>query len=81
MTDNSTAASFPSGHARGDTATDALVSFLRMEADLAEEKARKLRAQATAMALQFGVSEETQGAYGEYIQLNSNAAVLSSRDV
>lgn len=56
------------------SATAALVAFLRMEADLAEEKARRLRAQATAMAIQFGVTDETQDAYGAY-------SVISTIDV
>jgi hypothetical protein len=66
------AAGQPHGNSRNHaaaedfSATAALVSYLRMEADMAEEKARKLRDQATAMALQFGVTVETQVAYGEY---------------
>lgn len=46
-------------------ATAALVSYLRMEADLAEEKARRLRAQASILAQQFGVSTSAQEAYGK----------------
>ena len=46
------------------SATSALVSFLRMEADLAEEKAKRLRAQATTLAKKFGVSDAIQDAYG-----------------
>ena len=48
------------------SATAALVSYLRMEADMADDKARRLRAQAAAMAIQFGVTDETQDAYGTY---------------
>jgi hypothetical protein len=47
-------------------ATTALVSFLRMEADIAEEKGRRLRQQATSLAQQFGVSEALQESYGAY---------------
>jgi hypothetical protein len=61
MTDGSTSTA---GHSYGDTASSALVAYLRLEADMAEEKAKKLRAQATAMAIQFGVSVETQDNYG-----------------
>jgi hypothetical protein len=47
------------------SATAALVAFLRMEADIAEEKAKRLRDQATLLAQQFGVSDALQEAYGE----------------
>jgi len=50
--------------AMGDPGTQALVAFLRMEADMADEKARRLRQQADAMAQQFGITEESQLAYG-----------------
>ena len=46
-------------------ATSALVSYLRLEADLAEEKARRLRQQAAMLAQQFGVSNTAQEAYGK----------------
>jgi hypothetical protein len=46
-------------------ATATLVSYLRMEADLAEEKARRLREQASTLAQQFGVSSTAQEAYGK----------------
>jgi hypothetical protein len=47
------------------SATTALVAFLRMEADLADEKAKRLRSQAAALAQKFGVSEAHQEAYGK----------------
>jgi hypothetical protein len=46
------------------SATTALIAFLRMEADLSEEKAKRLRDQASALAQNFGVSESVQDAYG-----------------
>lgn len=46
--------------------TAALVAFLRCEADLSDERARRLRMQAEAMAEQFGVSGEMQQAYGKH---------------
>ena len=45
-------------------ATTALVAFLRMEADLAEQKAKRLRDQASSLAQQFGVTETLQEQYG-----------------
>lgn len=38
-----------------DDATAALVQYLRMEADLAEQKARRLTQQADALALEHGL--------------------------
>jgi len=49
------------------SATAALVGFLRMEADLSEEKARRLRQQAATLAQQFGVSNTAQDAYGKLL--------------
>ena len=46
------------------SSTQALVAFLRMEADLAEEKAKRLRDQAATLAIQFSVSETLQQQYG-----------------
>ena len=46
------------------SSTQALVAFLRMEADLAEEKAKRLRDQAAALAIQFSVTETLQQQYG-----------------
>jgi hypothetical protein len=43
--------------------TQALVAYLRMEADLADEKAKRLRAQAKALSEQFGVTEVMQSRY------------------
>jgi hypothetical protein len=48
------------------SATTALVAFLRMEADLAEQKAKRLREQASALAQQFGVSDTLQQQYGAF---------------
>ncbi len=50
------------------SATTALVSYLRVEADLADEKARRLRQQADILAQQFGVSSIAQEAYGKLNQ-------------
>jgi hypothetical protein len=46
-----------------DTAT--FVSFLRMEADLADEKAKRLRQQADALAEQHGVTPDMEAAFGK----------------
>ena len=46
------------------SATSALVAFLRMEAEMAEEKAKRFRQQAVLLARQFGVTEALQEAYG-----------------
>jgi len=48
------------------TATAAIVSFLRKEADVAEKKAKSLRKQADELAAMFGISEESQRRYGTY---------------
>lgn len=45
------------------TTSYALVAYLRMEADLADEKAKRLRAQAAALCARFGVTEEMQSQY------------------
>jgi nucleotide-binding universal stress UspA family protein len=47
------------------SATAALVAYLRLEADLAEEKARRLRQQANHLAQKFGISITAQEAYGK----------------
>ena len=47
------------------SATAALVAYLRLEADLAEEKARRLRQQANSLAQKFGISINAQEAYGK----------------
>eukprot|EP00934_Nitzschia_sp_Nitz4_P009200 Nitzschia sp. Nitz4//scaffold79_size90958//26588//27339//NITZ4_005015-RA/size90958-augustus-gene-0.174-mRNA-1//-1//CDS//3329558219//9190//frame0 len=56
--------------------TAALITHLRMEADLAEEKARRLRHQAANLAESFGISERAQQAYeldpGEMPPLDEN---------
>ena len=48
------------------SATKSLVAYLRMEADLADEKAKKLRAQAAELARKFGITDAQQEAYGTY---------------
>eukprot|EP00980_Cylindrotheca_fusiformis_P028272 scaffold22589_cov138-Cylindrotheca_fusiformis.AAC.35 len=45
------------------SSTSALVAFLRMEADAAEQKAKRFRDQAAALARQYGISEADLGAY------------------
>lgn len=45
----------------------AFVAFLRMEADLSEEKAKRLRAQADALAEQHGITGEMEAAFGKMI--------------
>jgi hypothetical protein len=60
-----TAASNNSNNQEGDfSSTTALIAFLRMEADAAEQKSKRFREQAAALARQFGVSEAAQVAYG-----------------
>ena len=46
--------------------TESMVSYLRMEADHAEDKAKRLRKQAAEIAEQFGITEESQEIYGAY---------------
>jgi hypothetical protein len=43
-----------------DDATAALVSYLRLEADLSEQKARRLTQQADALALEHGLDGDMQ---------------------
>ena len=45
------------------TTTSALVSYLRMEADIADERAQRLRSQAEALSERFGVTAELQSQY------------------
>ena len=47
----------------GNSTTKALVEYLRMEADLADEKARRLRSQAAELSEQYGVTAEMQSQY------------------
>jgi hypothetical protein len=49
-----------------DPATVALIGFLRCEADLADKKAESLRAQATHLAAQFGITDDIQERYGTW---------------
>ena len=46
--------------------TESMVSYLRMEADLADDKAKRLRKQAVDIAEQFGITEDSQQIYGTY---------------
>jgi outer membrane lipoprotein SlyB len=55
-----------SSNDEGFSAIQALVAYLRMEADLAEQKGKRLRAQAALMGQQFHVSQSLQEAYGKY---------------
>mmetsp|Transcript_31570 Transcript_31570/g.52118 ORF Transcript_31570/g.52118 Transcript_31570/m.52118 type:complete len:204 (+) Transcript_31570:73-684(+) len=43
--------------------SDSFIAFLRMEADLSEEKAKRLRAQADALAQQHGITVEMESSY------------------
>jgi ABC-type transporter Mla MlaB component len=52
-------------HLDCDPATVALIAFLRSEADQSEQKAIMLRAQATALANQYNISQDLQQRYGE----------------
>ncbi len=44
--------------------TESMVSFLRTEANHADERAKRLRKQAAEIAQQFGITEESQQSYG-----------------
>lgn len=46
--------------------TESMVSFLRMEANHADDRAKRLRKQAKEIAEQFGITEESQHSYGTY---------------
>jgi len=46
--------------------TESMVSYLRMEADLADDKAKRLRKQAADIAVQFEITEDSQQVYGTY---------------
>ena len=46
--------------------TESMVSYLRMEADLADDKAKRLRKQAANIAEQFGITKDSQQVYGTY---------------
>jgi hypothetical protein len=47
--------------------TESMVSFLRIEAHHADDKAKRLRKQAAEIAEQFGITEESQQIYGTYV--------------
>ena len=66
--------------AAGDTnnslaVSRSLISFLRMEADLSEERAKRLRKQAATIAEQFGITEESQQAYGTFVVISTHNTV------
>ena len=46
--------------------TDSMVSFLRMEANQADARAKRLRKQAAEIAQRFGITEDSQRSYGTY---------------
>lgn len=52
--------------------TESMVSFLRMEANHADERAKRLRKQAAEIAEQFGITEESQQSYGKNQELLSD---------
>lgn len=68
-----------SSNDEGFSAIQALVAYLRMEADLAEQKAKRLRAQADLMGQQFHVSQSLQEAYGKYRRGSKSIKALSGR--
>ena len=45
---------------------ESMVTYLRTEANQAEERAKRLRKQAAEIAQQFGITEESQLSYGTY---------------
>jgi hypothetical protein len=51
----------------GFSITESMISFLRMEAHLADNKAKRLRKQAAEIAKQFGITEKSQQTYGAYV--------------
>ena len=53
--------------------TDSMVSFLRMEANQADARAKRLRKQASEIAHQFGITEQSQRSYGTYYMACENA--------
>lgn len=72
MTDHSIAVSAPVAVAALDSSvpdetnfsiTDSMVSFLRMEANQADARAKRLRKQASEIAHQFGITEHSQRSY------------------
>jgi hypothetical protein len=68
-----------SGGVPSFSATAALVSYLRLEADLAEQRAKRLRRQAASLAEQFGITGDTsQDVFGERFLLLVGRPVLST---
>ena len=47
--------------------TEAMVTYLRTEADRADDKAKRLRKQAAEIAERFGITEESQQTYGAFV--------------
>eukprot|EP00536_Pseudo-nitzschia_multiseries_P004706 jgi/Psemu1/285287/fgenesh1_pg.79_\ len=66
----------PSEKATDLSITESMVSYLRSEAALADEKAKRLRKQAVNIAKQFGITEDSQQLYdtdpSELAPLNEN---------
>ncbi len=54
------------GGETSNAAMTALVTYMMLEADLADERAKRLREQAETLARRFGVSVHVQDEYGEF---------------
>ncbi|MGK3743133.1 MAG: hypothetical protein ACI8RD_002065 [Bacillariaceae sp.] len=67
MAANATAAAAAGDANNSFSISRSLISFLRIEADLSEERAKRLRKQAATIAEQFGITEESQQAYGTFV--------------
>mmetsp|Transcript_11119 Transcript_11119/g.26720 ORF Transcript_11119/g.26720 Transcript_11119/m.26720 type:complete len:279 (+) Transcript_11119:154-990(+) len=59
----SSPSSFDDATTANFSVTKSIVSYLRMEADQAEDRAKRLRKQAAEIAEQFGITQESQRAY------------------
>jgi hypothetical protein len=74
---NATVAAVAAGGTNNSlSVTRSLISFLRMEADLSEERAKRLRKQAATIAEQFGITEESQQAYGTFVISTHNTILI-----
>jgi hypothetical protein len=62
----SAGAGISDGGETSNAAMTALVTYLMLEADLADERAKRLREQAETLARRFGVSVHVQDEYGEF---------------
>ena len=72
---NATVAAAAGGTNNSLAVSRSLISFLRMEADLSEERAKRLRKQAATIAEQFGITEESQQAYGTFVVISTHNTV------